>query len=68
MRLDAFGGSLEVCERHAERLRWAMGTLAARFPLSPTELSELSDMDLAEVVLLAALEHVKGFSEPYRRG
>ncbi|PXX95628.1 hypothetical protein [Halomonas sp. LBP4] len=49
MNHDVFEGSLEICERHAERLRWAMGTLEHRFPLSPSTLSELTPLDLAVV-------------------
>jgi len=45
--LDAFEGSLDVCERHADRLRWAMGELSRHFPLSPSELGELTDVELA---------------------
>jgi len=46
---EAFQGTLDICERHAERLRWAMATLEARFPLSPKMIDDLSDMDLAVV-------------------
>lgn len=45
----AFEGSLNICERHAKRLRWAMATLEAKFPLTPKDIPELSPMDLAVV-------------------
>jgi len=45
--LEAFEGSLDNCERHADRLRWAMGELSRHFPLSPRELCELTDVELA---------------------
>ncbi|QJQ99858.1 hypothetical protein [Halomonas sp. PGE1] len=45
----AFEGTLDICERHAERLRWAMSTLGDKFPLSPPDLGGLSDIDLAVV-------------------
>lgn len=48
-QVEAFEGSLDICERHASRLRWAMGTLSDHFPLSPAELEALSDLDLAVV-------------------
>lgn len=49
MKQEAFQGTLDICERHAERLRWAMTTLAEKFPLSPETLDRLSDIDLAVV-------------------
>jgi len=45
--MDVFEGSLDVCERHADRLRWAMGELSRHFPLSSIELGELTDVELA---------------------
>lgn len=48
-QVEAFEGSLDICERHAGRLRWAMDTLSDHFPLSPAELEGLSDLDLAVV-------------------
>lgn len=49
MTQEAFEGTLDICERHAERLRWAMNTLGDRFPLSPQDLAKLSDIDLAVI-------------------
>jgi hypothetical protein len=44
---EVFQAHLETCERHAERLAWAMNTLANLFPLSPEALSRLTAIDLA---------------------
>ncbi|WP_280550630.1 hypothetical protein [Halomonas sp. 11-S5] len=49
MNHEAFEGSLDICERHAERLRWAMGTLKHRFPVAPEDLADFTPMDLAVV-------------------
>jgi len=39
--------TLKVCERHADRLRWAMLQLQAHFPLTGQSLSQLNDMEIA---------------------
>jgi hypothetical protein len=49
VKQEAFQGTLDICERHAERLRWAMTTLGKKFPLSPETLERLTDIDLAVV-------------------
>lgn len=49
MTTDAFDGALTICERHAERLRWAMATLEPLFPITPGGLADLSDVQLAVV-------------------
>ena len=45
----AFEGALDICERHSERLHWAMTRLGNKFPLSPPDLVELADIDLAVI-------------------
>lgn len=42
-----YSGALQVCEIHAERLRWAITTLSALMPLTPEKLQQLSAIDLA---------------------
>ena len=43
----AYQGALEVCQIHAERLRWAMGELNPCMPISAAELDNLSPLKLA---------------------
>jgi hypothetical protein len=38
---------IKVCERHADRLHWAMTALQKHQPLSEQTLAQLSDIDLA---------------------
>jgi hypothetical protein len=38
---------LKVCERHADRLSWAMTELQVHFPLSAKSLDDLTDMEIA---------------------
>lgn len=39
--------TLQICERHAERLNWAMTQLQGLFPLSAVNLGALSDIEIA---------------------
>jgi len=47
MNQQTYNGALEICEIHAERLRWAMATLAKHMPIAPQDLPQLSPLDLA---------------------
>ncbi|MEI7841277.1 MAG: hypothetical protein WCJ11_12335, partial [Methylococcaceae bacterium] len=38
---------LKICERHADRLNWAMTELQPHFPLSATSLGDLTDLEIA---------------------
>lgn len=38
---------IKVCDRHADRLRWAMTELQKHLPLSEHTLAQLSDIDVA---------------------
>jgi hypothetical protein len=38
---------LKICDRHADRLHWAISQLAANFPLSAEKLARLSDIEIA---------------------
>ncbi len=44
---EAFKGCLDICHTHAERLRWAMQTLAPLYPFTTEKLGSLSAVDLA---------------------
>jgi hypothetical protein len=45
----SYDDALTVCERHAERLRWALTELAASFPLSADRLRQLDPGALAVI-------------------
>ncbi len=38
---------LKICDRHADRLNWAMTELQPHFPLSATSLGDLTDLEIA---------------------
>ena len=38
---------IKICDRHADRLNWAMTALQNHFPLSASILENLSDVDIA---------------------
>ncbi|MFI3215528.1 MAG: hypothetical protein QX192_01850 [Methylococcales bacterium] len=38
---------VKICDRHADRLNWAMTALQNHFPLSASSLENLSDVDIA---------------------
>ncbi len=38
---------IKVCDRHADRLNWAMTELQTHFPLSANSLENLSDIEIA---------------------
>jgi hypothetical protein len=44
-----YRAALDVCRRHADRLAWALQTLKATFPLTPSKLRALSDADHAVI-------------------
>jgi hypothetical protein len=39
--------TLKICERHANRLQWAMAQLQCHLPFTETTINQLSDLDLA---------------------
>jgi hypothetical protein len=45
--LMSYAASLDICQRHAERLRWAMSRLAQNFPLTSDTTRNLNDTELA---------------------
>jgi len=47
MNNAAFQGTLDICQLHADRLRWAMDTLAPLLPLTAERLNNLTGMELA---------------------
>lgn len=47
MNQDRYQAALDICHKHADRLKWAMDNLRPRFPLAPTDLAALSDADQA---------------------
>ena len=38
---------IKICDRHADRLNWAITALQDHFPLSANSLENLSDVDIA---------------------
>lgn len=38
---------LKICDRHADRLNWAMTELQPHFPLSAAHLDDLTDLEIA---------------------
>ncbi|MEI7840466.1 MAG: hypothetical protein WCJ11_08200, partial [Methylococcaceae bacterium] len=38
---------LKICDRHADRLNWAMTELQPHFPLSATSLGDLTNLEIA---------------------
>jgi hypothetical protein len=44
---ETYEAAREICDTHAQRLRWAMKTLIALRPLTPEKLAALSPVDLA---------------------
>lgn len=47
MNKAVFDGIVDVCQTHAERLRWAMVQLAKKKPFTAQTLQQLTDMELA---------------------
>lgn len=47
MNKAVFQGIVDICQTHAERLRWSMQHLADKKPFTATRLSELTDVELA---------------------
>ncbi|MDP4536893.1 hypothetical protein Q3O60_11885 [Alkalimonas collagenimarina] len=47
MNHDVFLSIAEICQTHAERLRWAMQELGKRKPFTPESLDKLSQIELA---------------------
>lgn len=43
----AYTAQLEICQRHADRLAWAMAQLRDKFPLTASDIKALSDDQLA---------------------
>ena len=44
---ETIGEFIKICERHADRLQWAMTALRVHLPFSKQTLAQLSDMELA---------------------
>ncbi len=42
-----YAAALDICKRHAARLRWAMDHLRSRFPLTFETLAALDDTEIA---------------------
>lgn len=49
MKSGIFLAELASCEKHAERLRWALLTLAALRPLTPAKIPQLDEVTIAVV-------------------
>ncbi|MCH8538856.1 MAG: hypothetical protein LAT66_13925 [Alkalimonas sp.] len=47
MNRDIFLSIADICQTHAERLRWAMNELEQRKPFTPETLGKLSQLELA---------------------
>jgi len=47
MSAERYCETLKVCQRHADRLVWAMDQLRSHLPFTAGTLDDLSDMDLA---------------------
>jgi len=47
MKKTVFDGIVDICQTHAQRLRWAMAQLATKKPLTAKTLPLLTDMELA---------------------
>jgi len=47
MSAELYGETLNICQRHADRLGWAMDHLRSHVPFTAETLDSLSDMDLA---------------------
>jgi hypothetical protein len=47
MNETAYKGIRQICETHAQRLRWAMTTLQEEQPLTPAKVATLSPMQMA---------------------
>lgn len=44
---EVLNETLKICDRHADRLLWAMNQLNAHFPLTEHSLNQLSDVNIA---------------------
>jgi hypothetical protein len=47
MKKAVFDGIVDICQTHAQRLRWAMEQLAQKKPLTAQALQKLTDVELA---------------------
>ena len=47
MNKTVFDGIADICQTHAQRLRWAMEQLAQKKPLTAQKLQKLTDVELA---------------------
>ena len=47
MKKAVFDGIVDICQTHAQRLRWAMEQLAQKKPLTAQKLQKLTDVELA---------------------
>lgn len=47
MKKAVFDGIVDICQTHAERLRWAMVQLAQKKPFTAKTLQQLTDTELA---------------------
>lgn len=47
MKKVVFDGIVDICQTHAQRLRWAMAQLVKKEPLTAKALSRWNDMELA---------------------
>lgn len=47
MTVDVYSEKLKICERHAERLEWAMKEMDSRLPFTAESIGRLTDMELA---------------------
>lgn len=47
MNTQTFQSNLQTCQRHADRLGWAMDTLSHHIPLTPEKLATLTPVELA---------------------
>ncbi|MDO9623706.1 MAG: hypothetical protein Q7J46_06920 [Pseudomonas sp.] len=47
MNKPVFDGIVDICQTHAQRLRWAMEQLAQKKPLTAQALQKLTDIELA---------------------
>jgi len=47
MNKDIFLSIVAICDKHAERLTWAMAKMAEKYPFSPEGLSKVDELELA---------------------
>lgn len=60
----SYKAALQICNTHAERLRWALATLQPKRPLTPAKTAALSPLELAVcdqfIVRFAKLQDAMG--------